>query len=473
MIDRILEFAASVDRVLWGPWTMGFIAAVAVILTVRSRFFQILRFPFIMSRTSGKIFEKVEPQKKGRLTPFQAVSTALGGTVGMANIAGVATALSVGGPGSVFWMWILALFGMITKTAEITLAVHYREVRPDGSLRGGPMYTITKALGWKPLATLFSLGVLVNALFTATLLQSHTVGRAFLSSYNINPYITTGLMAGLTGIVVIGGLGRIGRFCERLVPAMSLLYITAGLVIIFINLREIPDLFLLIVRAAFSPLPAAGGAAGYAVMTAIKQGMARGMLSNEAGLGTAPMAHATAETPHPFAQGLWGAFEVSVDTLLICTITTFAVLSTGALRSGETGIELVLRAFSSVYPPTAASAIISFCILTFCLTTQIGFFIYFETSLTHAFGPKPIRWLRWVYLVPGVLFAGVADVDRLWVFANISVGVCAIPNLIAVLVLGGTFFTLMKDYLEGRNVYATAAVDKTGAYVKMSKRRSG
>jgi AGCS family alanine or glycine:cation symporter len=471
VIDTILEAVARIDGILWGPWTMAFIAGVAVYLTVRSRFFQARRFPFIVSRTFGKIFEKVETGKTGRLTPFQAAATALAGTVGMANMAGVATALSVGGPGSIFWMWSLALLGMITKTAEITLAVHYREVCPDGSFRGGPMYTITKALGWKFLAKVFSLGVLVNALLTATLLQSHTVGRAFLSSYGINPYLTTSVMAVLTGFVVIGGVRRIGRFCERLVPAMSLLYVAAGLVLVLVHAGRVPAIFAGIVRHAFAPVSAAGGAAGYAVMTALKQGMARGMLSNEAGLGTAPMAHAMAETPHPFAQGLWGAFEVFVDTIVICSITAFAILSTGVMAGGETGIELLIAAFTAFYPPAAASAIISLCILTFCLTTQIGFFIYFETSLTHAFGPRPIRWMRWVYLVPGVLFAGFADVDRLWVFANISVGVCAIPNLVSVLVLSGVFIVLMKDFLEGRNAYRTEATDASRGYVKTAKRR--
>jgi len=466
MIDRILDIAAHLDTVLWGPWTMFFIASVAVFLTLRSRFFQFRKFPFILSRTFGRIFQKVDVGRKERLTPFQAVSTALAGTIGMGNMAGVATALSLGGPGSIFWMWLLALLGMITKTAEITLAVHYREVGPGGGLHGGPMYYITKALGWKFLAKIFSFGIIANTLLSATLLQSHTVGRAFLAGYKLNPYLVTGMMAVITGIVIIGGLRRIGSFCERLVPTMSLVYIVAGLAVVILRYPRIPEVFLSIIHSAFAPVPAAGGVAGYAVMAAIKNGMARGMLSNEAGLGTSPMAHATAETPHPFDQGLWGAFEVFVDTILICTITAFVILSTGVLAGGKTGIELVLAAFSSVFPIPLATAVVSFCILTFCLTTQIGFFIYFETAVTQAFGPKTIRWLKWVYLVPGVAFAGFADVDRLWILANISVAVCAIPNLFALLALSGVFLTLMKDRLEGRNLYLTNLTDETGPYVK-------
>jgi AGCS family alanine or glycine:cation symporter len=206
-------------------------------------------------------------------------------------------------------------------------------------------------------------------------------------------------------------------------------------------------------------------------MEAIQAGVARGMFSNEAGLGTAPMAHATAETGHPFQQGMWGAFEVFVVTFIICTITAFAVLSTGVLSSGESGIELVILAFASVFPQAVAGNLISFCILTFCLTTQIGFFIYFETAAVDVFGRRAVRWLRWLYFIPPVAFAGVADVDRVWVFANIAVGVCAIPNLVAVLSLSGPFLTLMGDHLSGRNRYATRVVDETGVFVREGRKQ--
>ncbi len=201
-------------------------------------------------------------------------------------------------------------------------------------------------------------------------------------------------------------------------------------------------------------------------------GMARGMLSNEAGLGTAPMAHATASTEHPFQQGMWGAFEVAVDTLVICTISAFAVLATGVLSSGASGVELVIAAFATVYPPSVAGHILSFAILTFCLSTQIAFFVYFETAITSLFGSSGrsvMKFARWVYLVPGVLFAGVDNVDRLWVFANLAVGSCAIPNLIAVLALSGVFFVLMRDYLSGERKYACSLVDATGEYVRSAR----
>ena len=470
MLDGILEFFIRVDRILWGPWTILFIAGVSLYLSVRSRFFQFRRFRLIMAGTFGKIFEKIELQKGTRLTPFEAVSTALAGTIGMGNLAGVATALSVGGPGSIFWMWVFALLGMMSKTAEITLAVHYREMDSDGSLRGGPMYYIRKGLGWRPLAAAFSLGILINSLLSASLLQSHTVGRAFLSSFGLSPYITTAAMGITTGIVVIGGIRRIGRFSARLVPVMAALYVLVGLAIFILNFEKIPDVLAAIFKHAFAPAPAAGGFLGATVAAAVKNGMNRGMLSNEAGLGTAPMAHATAETRHPFRQGIWGAFEVFIDTIVVCSITAFAVLSTGALSSGQSGIELVIEAFSAVFPAWAAAILISACILTFCLTTQIGFFIYYETAVGSLFGRRVMRFAKWIYLVPGVVFAGFSNVDKLWTFANISVGACALPNLVAVLALSGAFFRLMQDFLDNRNEYATRVVDISRLYVRTACR---
>lgn len=460
------------DNLLWGPWTLIFIAFVAVFFTLKSGFFQLRKFTFISKNTFGKMFLKTEIQDKKKMTPFQASTTALASTVGMGNIAGVATALSIGGPGAIFWMWILALLGMMTKTAEITLAVHYRDVDEEGNPRGGPMYYITKGLGWTFLAKLFSVGIFINAVLSASLLQAHTVGRAFLSSYHFNPYLVTGAMAVITGSVIIGGISRIGQFCERLVPLMSVLYLGGGIIILVLRYTQIPQVFGSIFTYAFAPLPAAGGIAGTAVATAIRVGMSRGMLSNEAGLGTAPMAHATAHTPHPFQQGIWGAFEVFVDTLIICTLTSFAILSTGALSSGESGIELVIQAFSSVFPPQLAGALISFSILTFCLSTQIGFFIYYQTSILHILGSKALKYLKWFYLIPGILFAGVAQVDQLWVFADISVGVCSLPNLIAVLALNGAFFKLMKDYWKGENRFLTKLVDSSKNYVRTASKKS-
>jgi len=466
MLDIILDFFVLADKLLWGPWTLIFIALVTVYFTVRSGFFQFRKFPFIMKNTFGRMFEKSELGQKRRVSPFQAAATSLAGTVGMGNIAGVAVALSLGGPGAIFWMWILALFGMILKTAEIAIGVHYREVDKDGNYYGGPMYYIRKGLGWKSLAVIFSFGMILDALLSATLLQPHTVGRAFLASYNINPYIVAIAMAVITGLVVIGGVKRIGQFCERLVPLMSLIYILGGITIIALNYTQLPEVFALIFKHAFAPAPAVGGFAGAVFAAAIKEGVAKGMFSNEAGQGSAPMAHAAAITKHPFQQGIWGAFEVFVDTIIICTITALIILLTGQLSGDGSGIDLVLGSFTATFPEAVAHILVSFCILTFCLTTQIGFFVYYETAIMDIFGKKSMKFFKWFYLLPGVVFAGITNSEKIWVFANITVGVCAIPNFIAVLALSGVFFKLKKDYLEGTNKYATELIDRTREYIR-------
>lgn len=468
MWDIFFDAASNLDAFLWGPWTMCFIAFVSIFLTFKSRFFQLSNFRYIFSETFLKVFQRSDIREKNTISPFQATSTSLAGTVGMGNMAGVATALSIGGPGAIFWMWVLALFGMITKAAEITLAIHYREVDDNGDIFGGPMLYIKKALGWRFLAILFSLGITINCIFTSSLLQAHTVGRALDASYNINPYLTTSLMAFVTMVVTIGGVRRIGKFCEALVPLMTLLYLGFGLIIFFANIESLPEVFMQILSYAFSPAPAVGGFAGASIMMAIQMGMARGMLSNEAGLGTAPMVHANAETKHPFQQGLWGAAEVFFDTTLVCTITAVVILSSGVLAGGNSGIELLLDGFSSYYSTATASIIISVAITTFCLSTQIGFFIYFKTALTELVGKKIFRIIKWIYFLPGIIFAGITNVDQLWQLANISVAVSAIPNLVALLFLSGVFINLMQDYISGKMKYETKLIDESKKYIKKS-----
>ena len=468
MWDIFFNAASNLDAFLWGPWTMCFIAFVSIFLTFKSRFFQLSNFRYIFSETFLKVFQRSDIREKNTISPFQATSTSLAGTVGMGNMAGVATALSIGGPGAIFWMWVLALFGMITKAAEITLAIHYREVDDNGDIFGGPMLYIKKALGWRFLAILFSLGITINCIFTSSLLQAHTVGRALDASYNINPYLTTSLMAFVTMVVTIGGVRRIGKFCEALVPLMTLLYLGFGLIIFFANIESLPEVFMQILSYAFSPAPAVGGFAGASIMMAIQMGMARGMLSNEAGLGTAPMVHANAETKHPFQQGLWGAAEVFFDTTLVCTITAVVILSSGVLAGGNSGIELLLDGFSSYYSTATASIIISVAITTFCLSTQIGFFIYFKTALTELVGKKIFRIIKWIYFLPGIIFAGITNVDQLWQLANISVAVSAIPNLVALLLLSGVFINLMQDYISGKMKYETKLIDESKKYIKKS-----
>ena len=466
MHELFLQTISTVREALWGWWTMAFIAAVSIFLSVRSGFFQVTHFGYLFRHSFSQLTNRGSDVGRQRMTAFQATATSLAGTVGMGNMAGVATALSLGGAGAIFWMWVLAFFGMVTKAVEITIAVHYRKIDPDGQVHGGPMHYIRRALGWKTLAILFSVGVAINSFFSSSMLQAHTVGRAFDASYGISPYLTTAVMAVTTAVVAIGGIRRIGRFCERLVPAMTILYLLFGLGIVIANFGALPDVLAQIVGHAFSPAPAVGGFAGAGVAAAIQAGTARGMLSNEAGLGTAPMVHANADTVHPFRQGMWGAAEVFIDTIVMCSITAFIILSSGALANGETGIELLLAAFSTVYSTELAQAFVSFSILTFCLSTQIGFFVYFETAMTDLFGARAFRYLRWIYFLPGVIFAGITQVDQLWMVADISVAVSALPNLVALVFLSGVFLVLMRDYTSGTMRYTTKYTDGGGDWVR-------
>ncbi|HNP36903.1 MAG TPA: amino acid carrier protein [Woeseiaceae bacterium] len=472
MTDDFLNFISGVSEILWGPWTMIFIAFVSVYLSVRARFFQITNIPYIIRHTIGELFNRRNENSHDHITPFQAAATSLAGTVGMGNMAGVATALSIGGPGAIFWMWIISLFGMITKTAEITLGVHYRDVDAQGQRHGGPMYYIEKALGWRLLTVLFSVGVVINAFFSSSLLQAHTVGRAFKAGFDISPYLVTGIMAIVAALVALGGIRRIGKFCEATVPIMALVYLSGAMIIVLANVETIPNAFLSIFNFAFAPAPAIGGFAGATIVASIQMGMARGMLSNEAGLGNAPMVHAKATTEHPFKQGLWGAVEVFFDTTVVCSATAIVILSSGVLENGASGIELLIDAFGTFYGPQVASLFISFAILSFCLSTQIASFVYFRTAIDKLLGGKVSRYLTWIYFLPGVLFAGVSNVDRLWALANISVAASALPNLLALLFLSGAFIALMKDYLTGECVFATHIVDIERRYVKMAKGKS-
>ena len=458
MLESLLLNLAFLDSFLWGPWTMMFLGGVSVFFTIRSGLFQFTGLSYILRNTVGQVVSGPANSEARLMSPVQAAATSLAGTVGMGNMAGVATALSVGGPGAIFWMWIMAIFGMMSKTAEITLGVYYRQRGADGEMRGGPQYTIRRGLGWNSLAVLFSTGMVINAVVAASLLQAHTVGRALRASYNLDPYLVTGSMGLITALVALGGAQRIGRFSERLVPIMTLAYLAGGLIVIAVNIDALPAVMRSIISDAFSASATMGGTAGVAVSTAIKQGMARGMLSNEAGLGTAPIVHATAQTDHPFQQGVWGAFEVFLDTIVICSITAFAILCTGAMAGGESGIELLLSAFAHALPVSVAAIVVSGSVATFCLSTQIGFYVIFETSLVNLVGIRSTRFLRWLYFVPGVVFAGISDVDQLWVLANIAVAVVSIPNLVAMLCLSGVFVTLMRDEITGQRVYGTANV---------------
>ncbi|MGM0396792.1 MAG: alanine/glycine:cation symporter family protein [Bacillota bacterium] len=434
---------------LWGLPMMILLLGTGTYFTVTTKFFQFRKIGYILKNTFGKIFEKEKEGVVGVMTPFQAVSTALAGTVGTGNIAGVAAAISVGGPGAVFWMWVVALVGMITKMVEVSLAVHFREVNEDGSTYGGPMYYIEKGLGknWKWLSNIFAFTVVIAGLTTAALLQPHTVGEALNTTFNIPPIATAIALSILTGIVIIGGFKRIGKISEKLVPFMALLYAITGLIIIFMNITEIPSAFGTIFKYAFSPAPIQGGFLGATIAITIQKGMSRGMFSNEAGMGSAPMVHATAKTDSAIRQGLWGSFEVFVDTIIICTITALVIIVTGSWTSGLSGIELTINAFNNSIFGSYGGLLVTFASVLFAYSTMIGWYVNYETGCAYVFGGKSVKYMKWLYLVPGIIFAG-QKVNSIWLFADLSSGLMGIPNLIALIMLSGVFMKLFKEFME-------------------------
>lgn len=434
---------------LWGVPMMILLLGTGLYLTVITKFFQFRKLGYILKNTFGKIFEKEKSDVDGVMTPFQAVSTALAGTVGTANIAGVATAIAVGGPGALFWMWMVALVGMMTKMVEIALAVHYREVGKDGSVYGGPMYYLEKGLGkkGKPLAVLHAWAVLIGGLVTAALLQPHTASAALEGVVGINPKITAIIFAALTGMVIIGGFKRIGKFCEVLVPFMALIYALGAIIIVVLNISNVPSAIALIFKSAFAPAPAVGGFAGATIAITMQKGLARGMFSNEAGMGSAPMVHATAKTDHPIRQGLWGAFEVFVDTIILCSLTGIAIISTGVWNSGASGVDLTLSAFKVGLPGNVAVFVVTIGIVLFAFSTQVGWFVNYETAVKYLFGAKAVPYMKWIYLIPGIIFAG-QGANMVWLFGDLACGIMGIPNLIGLVLLSKVFMELFNDFLN-------------------------
>lgn len=441
----------TLNDLLWGPPTMLLLFIVGLLFSIKTGFFQIRKLGYILSQTLGQIFRKVNRSgntNAGTMTPLQAVSTAISGTVGTGTIAGVAAAIYVGGPGAVFWMWIVAFFGMMTKMVEVSLAVNYRIQRDDGTYVGGPMYYIERGLGanWKPMALFFALMMMCGSMGTAVFVQPHTMSMAMKDIFAIPPYVTVIAAVVVCGMVIFGGFTSIGRFCEKLTPLMCGIYILASLGCLLVNFSAIPTAFRLILEYAFAPMPAVGGLAGSAVIIAIQKGVARGTFSNEAGMGSAPMVHATAKTDHPIRQGMYGSLEVFVSTLVICTMTALVILTTDVSiwASGLNGVELTMAAFSNTYG-IAGKYLVGVSVLLFALSTMIGFCVEFETSATYLFGTKYLTFFRALYLVPPFLTLG-HPTEVIWTVVDISVAILVIPNVIALLLLNKKFVELFKDF---------------------------
>ena len=465
MLSTIESVNNVVNNFIWGVPAMICIIGVGLLLSFRTRFLQIRKFPYAMKVTIGRMLRKRDASD-GALTPFQAVCTALAATVGTGNIAGVAGAIAIGGPGAVFWMWISAILGMCTKFSEVTLAVHFREKTADGDLVGGPMYYIKNGLKkqWHWLAYLFAAFGVLTVFGTGNATQVNTITTAIdsalynygvISEQNVSTLnLVIGIvLAVLIGLILLGGIKRIGQVAEKLVPFMAVIYIILAIGVVILNYRNIPTVFASIFKGAFSPASVTGGAVGSFFMS-MKKGVSRGIFSNEAGLGTGSIAHACADTRKPVKQGFFGIFEVFVDTIVICTLTALVILCSGVpVGYGDAaGAELTILGFTSTYG-SWVSIFTAIAMCCFAFSTIIGWGLYGTRCVEFLLGTRANRPFMILYALVAIVGATM-ELGLMWNIAETFNGLMVIPNLIAVFLLSGVVVRLVKEYFdrEGKNV---------------------
>ena len=461
MLETITAVNQAVNSFIWGIPAMVCIIGVGLLLSVRTGFLQIRKFPYAIRTTIGRIFRRKDASD-GAMTPFQAVCTALAATVGTGNIAGVAGAIAIGGPGAVFWMWCSALLGMCTKFAEVTLAVHFRERNKNGELVGGPMYYIKNGLGsrWQFLAVLYSLFGVLTVFGTGNATQVNTIVTAIDSALlatgsGLNGILPTlhllvgVVVAMMVAMVLLGGVKRIGSVTEKLVPFMALFYIVLALGVVVLNYRRFPAVLASIVGGAFDPQAVTGGAIG-SVFLSMQKGVSRGIFSNEAGLGTGSIAHACADTHKPVKQGMFGIFEVFADTIVICTLTAMVILCSGVPvgYGSAAGAELTISGFTATYGGWS-SIFTAVALCCFAFSTIIGWGLYGSRCIEFLFHTdKVVGPFLVVYSFVSILGATV-DLGLLWSIADTFNGLMSIPNLIALLLLSGTVAKLTKEFFAG------------------------
>ncbi len=444
-MDTLNNFFNAVSGIIWGPAMLALLVGVGIYLTIGLHALPWRRIPYSFRLLwAGR---SPSTQDSGDISPFQALMTALSATVGSGNIAGVATAIFLGGPGAVFWMWLTALFGMATKYGEAVLAVRYREVDELGHHVGGPMYYIQNGLGshWRWLAILFSLFGTVAAFGIGNTVQANTVANAVESALHVPTWVSGLIMALMTGAVLIGGIRRLGAVAAKLVPFMALSYLSGALFILITHWDHIPSAVGVILSNAFTGTAAAGGFAGSTILMAMQFGIARGLFSNEAGLGSAPIAHAAAKTTNPVQQGLIAMLGTFIDTIVVCSMTALVIIITGAWTNGETGAALSTQAFQTGLSESGGF-IVTLALILFAFTTLLGWSYYGERCAEFLFGIRAILPYRimWIIAIP---IGAVGNLGLIWIVADILNGLMAIPNLIALVALSPIIFQLTREHL--------------------------
>lgn len=448
----------AVNGFVWGPVMLTLLVATGLFLSARTGFLQFRRFGYAIKHTVGSLFSKDQHEKtESGVSPFQAVATAMAGTIGTGSIAGIATAIVSGGPGAVFWMWISALLGMVTKYSEIVLSLHFREKNENDQWVGGPMYYIRKGvkIKWlgKVLAALFAIFAMVACLGTGNATQSNSIADALNKTMNVPTVVTGIILTVIVAAVILGGMKRISSINEKLVPFMAVFFVICSVVAVAINYKAVPEAFSLIFREAFNFKAAVGGAAGYGIMTAMRFGFARGVFSNEAGLGSAPIAHAASSAKNPVDQGLWGMFEVFFTTIIICTLSALTILTTGIWEAGKiSGAALSIASFNSIIP-NIGGVIVTLATVFFALSTILGWAYYGEVSVEYLTkNNKRAVYIYRVIYVFMVFIGAVGSLDLIWSISETMNGLMAIPNLVGLLTLSGVVAKLTKDYFNEKKL---------------------
>ena len=433
----------TINSYVWGAPTLVLLVGTGLWLTLVlkglqfSQLFHSLYLAFIK--------RKEETDEEGDISHFQALMTALSATVGTGNIAGVATAIAAGGPGAMFWMWVTGFVGMATKYAEAVLAVHYREKDENGNMCGGPMYYIKNGLGWKWMGVLFAVFASVAAFGIGNMVQSNSVAEAVKATFNVPTWATGLVIMAFTALVILGGIKSIGRVTSVLVPVMIVFYVAGSLVILVMFMDKLPEAFALIFRQAFTPTAASGGFLGSSVMLAARMGIARGVFSNESGLGSAPIAAAAAKTKHPVTQALVSMTQTFIDTIIVCSMTGLVLIVTGVWNSGKTGAELTTMAFQSAIP--GGAMIVTLGIILFAYSTILGWCYYGEKSMEFLFGERAVLPYRLVFVV-FIIVGATMKLDMAWTLADIFNGLMALPNLVALLLMTPVIIKITRHYLD-------------------------
>ncbi|MBE7029972.1 MAG: sodium:alanine symporter family protein [Ruminococcaceae bacterium] len=459
-MELISAINAAINDVVWGPIMLTLLIGAGLFLSIKTGFLQFRKFGFMLKNTILSLFSKNQHEKdESGVSPFQAVATAMAGTIGTGSIAGLATAIVSGGPGAVFWMWVSALLGMVTKYAEIVLSLKYREKNEKDQWVGGPMYYLKNGLNLKWLAGIFAVFAMIACLGTGNATQSNSIAVALESTMGVEPWITGIVLTVIAAAVILGGMRRIASVNEKLVPFMAVFYVVCSVVALFLNIEKVPAAFALIFREAFNFKAAAGGATGYGIMLAMHYGFSRGVFSNEAGLGSAPIAHAASSAKVPSQQGFWGMFEVFFTTIIICTLSAVVILTSGLWDSGEfQGSALSIAAFDSVMPKVGGIGV-TLSTIFFALSTILGWAYYGEVCtqfLFHKF-KKSVLVYRTIYVI-FVFVGAVGSLDLIWSISETMNGLMAIPNLIGIVGLSKVVSKTTKEYFEQKAAQAKGGV---------------